>query len=75
MRLLRYGRSNLYSMVGVYEAFSSDDFAALVSKYGGLIVQPTAGQITGERPSERSIVKFPGGVDGKGVSPFGHGAA
>jgi len=58
-----YGRSNLYSMVGVYEAFSSDDFAALVSKYGGLIVQPTAGQITGERPSERSIVKFPGGVE------------
>ena len=39
-----YGRSNLYSMVGVYEAFSAEDFTALVSKYARLIVQPSAGQ-------------------------------
>jgi len=41
-------RSNLYSMVGVYEAFSSKDFVAIVSKYGRLIVQPTTAQIPHE---------------------------
>ena len=39
-----YGRSNLYSMVGVYEAFSSEDFTALALKYARIIVQPSAGQ-------------------------------
>ena len=58
-----YGRSNLYSMVGVYEAFSSEDFAALVSKYGRLIVQPSAGQIIDRRIAAPSVVKLPGGVE------------
>ena len=40
-----YGRSNLYSMVGVYEAFSSEDFTALALKYARIIVQPAAGQL------------------------------
>lgn len=58
-----YGRSNLYSMVGVYEAFSADDFTALVAKYARLIVQPTAGQIIGRRISASGVVKLPGGVE------------
>ena len=58
-----YGRSNLYSMVGVYEAFSSKDFTALVSKYGRLIVQSAAGQITDRRIAAPSTVKLPGGVE------------
>ena len=58
-----YGRSNLYSMVGVYEAFSSEDFTALVSKYGRLIVQPSTGQIADSRLYAPSVVKFPGGVE------------
>lgn len=58
-----YGRSNLYSMVGVYEAFSSEDFTALVSKYGRLIVQPSAGQIIDRRIAAPSVVKLPGGVE------------
>lgn len=58
-----YGRSNLYSMVGVYEAFSSEDFAALASKYGRLIVQPSAGQILDRRNAAPSTVKLPGGVE------------
>ena len=58
-----YGRSNLYSMVGVYEAFSSEEFTALVSKYGRLIVQPVAGQIADSRLVAPSVVKFPGGVE------------
>ena len=58
-----YGRSNLYSMVGVYEAFSSEDFVALVSKYGRLIVQPSAGQIIDRGIVAPSVVKLPGGVE------------
>ncbi|MCR4564809.1 MAG: PDDEXK nuclease domain-containing protein [Bacteroidales bacterium] len=40
-----YGRRNLYNMVAVYEAFTAPDFAELVGRYGGRIVQPVAGQI------------------------------
>lgn len=58
-----YGRSNLYSMVGVYEAFTSEDFAALLSKYGRLIVQPSAGQIIDRRIAAPNTVKLPGGVE------------
>ena len=54
-----YGRSNLYSMVGVYEAFTSEDFAALLSKYGRLIVQPSAGQIIDRRIAAPNTVKLP----------------
>lgn len=32
-------------MVAVYEAFTAPDFAELVERYGGRIVQPVAGQI------------------------------
>lgn len=39
------GRRNLYNMVAVYEAFTAPDFAELVERYGGRIVQPAAGQI------------------------------
>ena len=42
-----YGRSNLYSMVAVYDEFTSSDFTALVARYGSRIVQPVAGQIAG----------------------------
>lgn len=40
-----YGRRNLYNMVAVYEAFAAPDFAELVERYGGRIVQPAVGQI------------------------------
>lgn len=40
-----YGRRNLYNMVAVYEAFAAPDFAELVERYGGRIIQPAAGQI------------------------------
>lgn len=40
-----YGRSNLYNMVSVYEAFTAPDFMQLVARYGAKIVQPAAGQI------------------------------
>jgi len=39
-----YGRSNLYSMVAVYEAFSSADFLTLLARQASF-VQPTAAQI------------------------------
>lgn len=39
-----YGRSTLYNMVAVYEAFSSDEFQALLQR-SGKIVQPEAAQI------------------------------
>jgi len=39
-----YGRSNLYSMVAVYEAFSSADFQTLLARYASF-VQPTVAQI------------------------------
>ena len=42
-----YGRSNLYSMVAVYDEFTSPDFTALVARYGNRIVQPLAGQFEG----------------------------
>ena len=58
-----YGRSNLYSMVGVYEAFSSEDFTALALKYARIIVQPSAGQIIAKRIVVPSTVKLPGGVE------------
>ena len=58
-----YGRSNLYSMVGVYEAFSSEDFVSLVSKYGRLIVKPSAGQIADSRSPAPDVVRLPGGVE------------
>ena len=59
-----YGRSNLYSMVAVYEAFSSEEFTALVSKHAQrLIVQPVAGQIRSDEILPHNAVKFPGGVE------------
>ncbi len=38
-----YGRSNLYNMVSVYEAFTAPDFVELVKRYGKQIVQMTSG--------------------------------
>ena len=43
-----YGRSNLYSMVAVYDEFTSSDFTALVARYGSRIIQPLAGQFEGK---------------------------
>ena len=43
-----YGRSNLYSMVAVYDEFTSPDFTAFVARYGNRIVQPLAGQFKGK---------------------------
>ena len=43
-----YGRSNLYSMVAVYDEFTSSDFTALVARYGSRIVPPLAGQFEGK---------------------------
>lgn len=40
-----YGRSNLYNMVAVYEAFTASDFAALLVRYGTRIVQSVPEQI------------------------------
>lgn len=45
-----YGRSSLYNMVAVCETFSAQDFAALVAKYGDLIVQSATGQIVKKQP-------------------------
>lgn len=39
-----YGRRNLYNMVAVYEAFSSDEFGELLQR-SGRFVQPSAAQI------------------------------
>jgi len=39
-----YGRSNLYSMVAVYEAFSSAEFLALLARHASF-AQPAAAQI------------------------------
>ena len=56
-----YGRSNLYSMVGVYEAFSSEEFICLTGKYARqLIVQMPSGQIPRE---VNTSLKFPGGLE------------
>jgi len=40
-----YGRSNLYNMVAVYEAFTAPDFMELVARYGARLIQTTSGQI------------------------------
>jgi hypothetical protein len=40
-----YGRSSLYSMVAVYDEFTSPDFIALVARYGNRIVQMPSGQM------------------------------
>jgi predicted nuclease of restriction endonuclease-like (RecB) superfamily len=40
-----YGRSNLYNMVAVYEAFTSQDFMELLGRYGSQIVQSVTGQL------------------------------
>ena len=40
-----YGRSNLYNMVVVYEAFTSQDFMELLGRYGRQIVQSVTGQL------------------------------
>lgn len=45
-----YGRSNLYNMVSVYEAFTAPDFAELVERYGPRIVQTASGQIAPPEP-------------------------
>ena len=42
-----YGRSSLYSMVAVYDEFTSPDFTALVARYGDRIVQSATGQFEG----------------------------
>ena len=56
-----YGRSNLYSMVGVYEAFSSEEFLRLTGKYARqLIVQMPSGQIPHEA---NASFEFPGGLE------------
>ena len=56
-----YGRSNLYSMVAVYDEFTSPDFTALVARYGNLIVQPLAGQFEGKviQPVTGQIADLP----------------
>ena len=60
-----YGRSSLYSMVAVYEKFTSPEFSALIAKYGKRIgqqmagrgiVQPATGQLT-----DAGIVQMPSG--------------
>lgn len=40
-----YGRSNLYSMVAVYDEFTSPEFAELLARYGNRIVQSATGQL------------------------------
>ena len=40
-----YGRSNLYNMVAVYEAFTSPDFMELLGRHGSQIVQSVTGQL------------------------------
>ena len=64
-----YGRSSLYSMVAVYEKFTSPEFSALIAKYGKRIertpspqmadcgiVQLATGQLT-----DAGIVQMPSG--------------
>lgn len=56
-----YGRSNLYSMVGVYEAFSAEEFICLTEKHARqLIVQMPSGQISHETDTS---IEFPGGLE------------
>ena len=56
-----YGRSSLYSMVAVYDEFTSPDFIALVARYGNRIVQPLAGQFEGKviQPAAGQIADLP----------------
>ena len=63
-----YGRSSLYSMVAVYDEFTSPDFIALVARYGNRIVQPLAGQFEGKviqpaagQLTDAGIVQMPSG--------------
>ena len=44
-----YGRSNLYSMVAVYDEFTSREFAELLSRYGNRIVQSATGKLADGR--------------------------
>ncbi len=50
-----YGRSNLYNMVAVYEAFTAPDFAELVGRYGARIVQTASGQIVQPVAAQLSV--------------------
>ena len=54
-----YGRSSLYSMVAVYDEFTSPDFTALVARYGDLIVQSATGQLADGRVVQPSAELFP----------------
>lgn len=64
-----YGRSNLYSMVAVYNEFTSPEFTELLARYGNRIVQSATGQLmsrgvvqsaTGQL-SDAEIVQMPSG--------------
>ena len=51
-----FGRSNLYNMALVYDAFSTDDFVNLVARYSsslrlGGFFQPVVGKISGSKAS------------------------
>ena len=48
-----YGRSSLYSMVSVYEKFTSPEFSALIAKYGKRIEQTPS-----PRMADRGIVQM-----------------
>ena len=48
-----YGRSSLYSMVAVYEKFTSPEFSALIAKYGKQIEQTPSPQM-----ADRGIVQL-----------------
>ena len=47
-----YGRSNLYNMVAIYEAFTEPAFTELVERYGDRSVRSTAGQIVQMPPAQ-----------------------
>ena len=55
-----YGKSNLYSMALVYDAFSADDFLALVERYSRVlrlenIFQPVVGKCLPSANGERGM--------------------
>ena len=54
-----YGRSSLYSMVAVYDEFTSPDFTALVARYGDRIVQSATGQLADGRVVQPAAELFP----------------
>ena len=56
-----YGRRNLYNMVAVYEAFTAPDFAELVAKYCGRIVQPAVAQLEGGGFVQPAAAQIPAG--------------